>query len=74
MQLSVLGQHRTQGPFGLAGGEPGRPARQRLVRASGEVVELRSADGCEVGPGDRFILETPGGGGYGPPALSPVDV
>ena len=68
MSLSVLGQHRRTGPYGLAGGEPGKPAVQRLVRASGETVELASADSCEVGPGDRFVLETPGGGGYGPKA------
>ncbi|MBI4602979.1 MAG: hydantoinase B/oxoprolinase family protein, partial [Planctomycetes bacterium] len=67
MTLSVLGQHRTAGPYGLEGGEPGMPAVQRLVRASGEVLELASSDGCEVRPGDRFVLETPGGGGYGSP-------
>ena len=37
-----------------------------MVRASGEVVELAPVDDCEIRPGDRLILETPGGGGYGP--------
>lgn len=67
MSLSVLTQHRVDGPYGLHGGHPGAPGRQRLVRASGEVVELASVDGCEVGPGDRLVLETPGGGGWGAP-------
>ncbi|HEX2204981.1 MAG TPA: hydantoinase B/oxoprolinase family protein [Longimicrobium sp.] len=67
MSLSVLTQHRIDGPYGLAGGRPGAPGRQRVVRASGETVELASVDGCEVGPGDRLILETPGGGGWGAP-------
>jgi len=63
--LSVLSQRRTEGPRGMAGGERGAPGRQRVVRASGEEVELGPIDGCEVEPGDRLILETPGGGGWG---------
>ena len=72
MSLSLLTQHRVERPYGLAGGAPGAPGRQRLVRAGGEVVELPSVAGAEVGPGDRLILETPGGGGWGEPeALLP---
>jgi 5-oxoprolinase (ATP-hydrolysing) len=67
MSLSLLSQHRVERPYGLEGGEPGQPGRQRLVRASGEIEELAPIDGCEVGPGDRLILETPGGGGWGEP-------
>ena len=66
--LSLLTQHRVEAPYGMEGGEPGLRGRQRLVRASGEVIELAPVDGCEAGPGDRLILETPGGGGWGIPA------
>jgi len=62
--LSVLTQHRRVAPYGLRGGSPGAPGRQRVLRASGETVELESIDGCDVGPGDRLLIETPGGGGY----------
>jgi 5-oxoprolinase (ATP-hydrolysing) len=65
MSLSLLTQHRVEAPYGMAGGSPGKPGRQTLVRASGEVEVLASVDGREVGPGDRLILETPGGGGWG---------
>jgi 5-oxoprolinase (ATP-hydrolysing) len=58
-------QHRAEGPYGMAGGAPGAPGRQRLIRASGEVLELASVDGTEVEAGDRLLLETPGGGGWG---------
>ena len=68
MSLSILSQHRTQGPYGLHGGAPGSPGRQRIVGASGEVTMLGPVDSCEVAPGDRLVLETPGGGGYGRPA------
>lgn len=66
MSLSLLSQHRVEAPYGMEGGAPGAPGRQRLVRASGEVEELGPVDGREVEAGDRLILETPGGGGWGP--------
>lgn len=65
--VSVLTQHREERPFGMDGGEPGAAGRQRLVRSDGEVVHLTSVDGCEAGAGDRLVLETPGGGGWGRP-------
>jgi 5-oxoprolinase (ATP-hydrolysing) len=70
MSLSILSQHRTVAPYGLAGGMPGAPGRQQVIRAGGETLTLGSLDGCEVGPGDRLRVETPGGGGYGPPATA----
>jgi len=51
--------------------EPGEVGRQTLVRASGEAVELPPVAGCEVAAGDRLILETPGGGGWGRPLVPP---
>ncbi|MED5417041.1 MAG: hydantoinase B/oxoprolinase family protein, partial [Candidatus Latescibacterota bacterium] len=65
MSLSLLTQHRNHGTHGLDGGEAGAPGRQRWIRADGTVRELKAIDGVEVGPGDRLIMETPGGGGYG---------
>jgi 5-oxoprolinase (ATP-hydrolysing) len=65
MSLSVLTQHRADGPYGAAGGSPGAPGRQRVLRATGEAVELGSVDGIDVAAGDRLLLETPGGGGWG---------
>jgi 5-oxoprolinase (ATP-hydrolysing) len=65
VSLSVLTQHRVERPYGMEGGEPGAPGRQTVIRASGEVVELRPVDGIDVEPGDRLVLETPGGGGWG---------
>jgi 5-oxoprolinase (ATP-hydrolysing) len=67
MELSLLTQHRREGPLGMAGGAPGAPGRQTLVRAGGTRETLSAIDGRSVGPGDRLILETPGGGGWGLP-------
>jgi 5-oxoprolinase (ATP-hydrolysing) len=49
----------------MAGGGDGALGRQVILRSDGTLHELRGIDGCEVGPGDRLILETPGGGGFG---------
>jgi 5-oxoprolinase (ATP-hydrolysing) len=65
VSLSLLTQHRVEAPYGAAGGQPGKPGRQRIIRADGEEIELKSVDGCEAEAGDRLILETPGGGGWG---------
>jgi 5-oxoprolinase (ATP-hydrolysing) len=67
MSLSLLTQHRVETPYGVDGGEPGAPGRQHLVRAGGDVLTLASSSGCEVEPGDRLVIETPGGGGWGSP-------
>jgi 5-oxoprolinase (ATP-hydrolysing) len=67
LSVSVLTQHRRVPPYGLEGGGDGALGRQRVIRTSGEEVELDSIDGVDVEPGDRIVLETPGGGGYGEP-------
>jgi 5-oxoprolinase (ATP-hydrolysing) len=65
LDLSLLTQHRVEAPFGVEGGAPGACGRQTLIRADGERVELASIAGVEVLPGDRLVIETPGGGGWG---------
>jgi 5-oxoprolinase (ATP-hydrolysing) len=65
--LSVLTQHRHVQPYGLGGGKPGACGRQRVWRPAGKVIELGPLDGCEVETGDRLVVETPGGGGWGHP-------
>jgi len=65
MTLAILSGHRVVPPFGLAGGKPGKPGRNWVERAGGGRKVLSGTDKCEVGPGDRFVVETPGGGGYG---------
>ena len=65
VSLSVLTQHRNVAPYGLNGGEPGAKGLQCIIRAGGQKPELNWRDGAEIEEGDRFILETPGGGGFG---------
>jgi 5-oxoprolinase (ATP-hydrolysing) len=65
VQLSVLTQHRVVPPYGLNGGEPGQTGSQRVIRADGSETVLKWKDAVDLGPGDRFVLQTPGGGGFG---------
>ena len=52
------------------GGMPGQTGRNAVVRRDGSVEELAGCAEVAMQPGDRFIIETPGGGGYGPPTGS----
>ena len=65
VQVSVLTQHRVEAPYGLNGGEPGARGRQRVVRADGREQVLDGIDQADLEAGDRLVLETPGGGGFG---------
>ena len=68
MTVAILSSRRIYAPFGVNGGQPGAKGRNWVERADGTVVAMTGTDKCEVGPGDVFVVETPGGGGYGTPA------
>lgn len=65
MTASILSDRRIVRPFGLEGGEPALPGRNYLKRKNGTVIELSGTASVEVEPGDTFVVETPGGGGFG---------
>ena len=67
MDVAILSNRRIVPPYGQDGGMPGALARNWVERADGEVVPMSGTDKCQVNPGDVFCLETPGGGGFGPP-------
>ncbi len=67
LDVSVLTQNRVRGPRGAAGGNDGSPGAQTLIRSNGDVLKLNPTDGVRAEIGDRLIIETPGGGGWGPP-------
>jgi 5-oxoprolinase (ATP-hydrolysing) len=67
MDVMILANRRTVPPYGLAGGGAGAPGRNWLERADGSVVEMSGTDRTHATPGDTFVIETPGGGGFGAP-------
>jgi 5-oxoprolinase (ATP-hydrolysing) len=65
MHAAIVSNRRRVAPFGLHGGGPAAPGRNYVIRASGRIEELPAIAGVQVAAGDRFVIETPGGGGYG---------
>jgi 5-oxoprolinase (ATP-hydrolysing) len=65
MQAAILSNRRRVAPFGLRGGEPGAPGANYVLRADGRRANLPSTASVELAAGDRMVIETPGGGGYG---------
>jgi 5-oxoprolinase (ATP-hydrolysing) len=63
--LAILSGSRRVAPFGLAGGGEGRCGRNALLRSDGGCEELGGSAQVAMKPGDVFVLETPGGGGWG---------
>jgi 5-oxoprolinase (ATP-hydrolysing) len=67
MTAAILSGHRRVPPYGMAGGQPGAVGRNSVQRADGGVTKLTGSDQTEMNAGDVFVIETPGGGGYGRP-------
>ena len=65
MTAAILSNRRRVPPFGVQGGEPGELGRNQVRRASGAVETFAATQVVEMAPGDVFIIETPGGGGFG---------
>ncbi|HEV2547769.1 MAG TPA: hydantoinase B/oxoprolinase family protein, partial [Stellaceae bacterium] len=65
MTAAILSGHRRVPPYGLAGGAPGAVGRNWVERADGRREEFGGAHAVEMEAGDVFVIETPGGGGYG---------
>jgi 5-oxoprolinase (ATP-hydrolysing) len=65
MTAAILSNNRIYAPFGMAGGEPAERGRNTVVRADGTAQTLGHIGKVGMEPGDLFVIETPGGGGYG---------
>jgi 5-oxoprolinase (ATP-hydrolysing) len=67
MTASILSNGRVAGAFGMAGGSAGAPGINRIERRDGSQETLPHIGSAAMEPGDVFVIETPGGGGYGAP-------
>jgi 5-oxoprolinase (ATP-hydrolysing) len=65
MTASILSNGRLHPAFGMAGGQPGQPGVNRVLRTDGSVQELAHIGSVDMQPGDIFEIHTPGGGGFG---------
>ncbi len=64
-EVSILSDRRLGGAPGAVGGLHGAPGSNRIVRSDGQVEPLGSKTSARLRRGDRLIIETPGGGGWG---------
>lgn len=67
VSAALISNRRLVPPFGLAGGDAGRPGCNRVIRAGGEAEILPGIAAVELAPGDALEIATPGGGGFGSP-------
>lgn len=65
MTATIIASRRSVPPFGLLGGMDGAAGRQWVERADGTLFSLKARDQVELAAGDKVVIETPGGGGYG---------
>ncbi len=62
--VTLNSERRVNGPYGLEGGQSGRPGRNRLIR-DGEKIVIGGKATVRVKAGDLLVIDTPGGGGWG---------
>lgn len=70
MTATILSSHRETAPYGLEGGMPGKKGVNSVLHADGKTTLLAGNDEISLSKGDIFIIETPGGGGFGDVAKS----
>ncbi len=65
LEINILSQHRKEKPYGLKGGLSGKQGKQFVIRNKDSLQQLNGMDSILVNKGDRIVIQTPGGGGYG---------
>jgi N-methylhydantoinase B/oxoprolinase/acetone carboxylase alpha subunit len=69
-EVTILSDRRARGPYGLNGGEAGKPGRNTLIRRR-KTQPVAAKANFQVRAGDVLRIETPGGGAWGRPTASP---
>jgi 5-oxoprolinase (ATP-hydrolysing) len=67
VEAAILSNHRRIAPFGLAGGDDASTGINTIIRADGREERLSGTATVQLDEGDTFVIETPGGGGFGQP-------
>jgi N-methylhydantoinase B len=68
-RMSLLADRRKRGPYGLAGGDEGKPGTNTIIRDN-KRLRIAAKGSHQIESGDRIRIETPGGGGWGQPKNS----
>ena len=67
MTAAIISNSRLIPPHGLQGGQPGAKGKNYVIRSKGKTEELTPTAQVEMNVNDVFVIETPGGGGFGSP-------
>ncbi|MBW2293979.1 MAG: hydantoinase B/oxoprolinase family protein [Deltaproteobacteria bacterium] len=67
LRVTLLTERRVYPPYGMDGGSPGERGCNSVIRVGGNRVEVAPKCSLYLSPGDRLLIETPGGGGFGEP-------
>jgi len=65
LEINLLSQHRIEKPYGCKGANAGKTGEQFIIRKNGHHKSIKGMDSIDVANGDRLIIKTPGGGGWG---------
>ena len=65
VDAAILSNHRRIAPFGLSGGKDAKTGVNRIIRTDGSEESLSATATVQLNEGDTFVIETPGGGGFG---------
>jgi len=63
--MSILSERRCLRPYGLEGGEDGQTGRNLVIKKGGIALNIGAKRSGPINVGERLVIETPGGGGYG---------
>ena len=64
-QIKLLSERRKNSPYGLKGGRIGKKGIDTLIPLKGSKRKLKGKDSVILSSGDKVVVETPGGGGWG---------
>lgn len=65
LNAAILSERRVYAPYGLEGGENGAKGENLFIKRTGKIINLGGKNEVSANKGDRIIIKTPGGGGYG---------
>ncbi|KAI1484920.1 Hydantoinase B/oxoprolinase-domain-containing protein [Biscogniauxia mediterranea] len=67
IKVSILSERRSFSPYGLEGGEDGKRGQNIWVKKGGRTINLGGKNTAMMEAGDRIVIQSPGGGGWGTP-------
>ncbi|KAF3022637.1 hypothetical protein E8E14_013995 [Neopestalotiopsis sp. 37M] len=69
IKVSILSERRAFAPYGMEGGEDGKRGQNLWVKRNGRTINLGGKNTAMMNAGDRIVVQSPGGGGWGTPSL-----